>query len=319
MKRALLAMILAGTLVFLSACGGTDQPAPSVDPSAETEGSSEEVTIPTPTEVEELDIFAVDSPIREFPVYSFDHEPTVAEMRSAAVALMRMALMVEWYTQQEFEVSTSVSTNVFKPNERYAGIPYTGPNTSIYAFLSYLNLKTGRLLGDKLTESQPALLSQMFQRTLGSSCSGTAGWAILSVCNSVHGTLQSYYMVAENGWLPLGDYTYDLSTPSFGRGDSKDSTDKILMRYGDQHMFTCYALLQPADIVVWQDMKVLGHTMMATSDAVVVLNEATSSSRISGPAATPSRTKRRTSSTTCRGAWIANTRSTACSKRATSR
>ena len=270
-------LLLVAAMLFSSACSGeTAGPIPTEAPSeqkttdAVTESASEAAV--EPSAPEEIDIFAVGSPIGAYPEYVFDHEPTIDEMRATAVDLMRKALTVEWYTPEEFEVSTSISTTKFTRYERYAGIPYTGPNTSIYAFLDYLNLKTGRLLSDKLAADQNAELGSAFTRTIGSSCSGTAGWALLSVANSIHGVFQCYYMVYKNGWIPLGDYTYDLETPSFGKPDSKAFTDDIVKQYGDQKMYECYALLKPADVVVWQDHVKMGHTMMATEDAVVVRN-----------------------------------------------
>ena len=209
----------------------------------------------------------------EAPQYIFDHEPTVEEMRAAAVDLMRKALTVEWYTTIEFDTTTSVSHNIFLANKRYAGIPYNGPNTSLYAFLEYLDPETGRLKGEELTGGVNRDLSTAFDQALGSSCSGTVGWAILAVCSSVHGLFQSYYMVAQNGWLSLGDYTYDLSTPSFGKANSTETTDGILAKTGRQKMYQCYALLEPADILVWQNNEKMGHTMMAVSRATVIRNE----------------------------------------------
>lgn len=280
--RKLGILLIAAALTWMSACQET---APATEPAPEsTESKTDEAALTTdatetepvaestvePTE--EIDIFAVDSPIKDYPQYVFDHEPTIAEMRAAAVDLMRKALTVQWYSYEDFEVTTSISSTPFRQYERYAGIPYTGPNTSVYAFLDYLNLRTGRLLIDELTSDYNAQLGPAFTRAIGSSCSGTAGWAIFAVANSMRGVLQCYYMVYKNGWLPLGDYTYDLETPSFGKADSKDFTDDIVKRYGSQKMFECYALLEPADIVVWQDHVKMGHTMMATENAVVVRN-----------------------------------------------
>ncbi len=259
--RRILAALMALTFAGLCACSGAS-PAATTAPGQSTETNGADKPAYN---------FTVDAPYGEMPVYAFDHEPTVAEMRAAAVALMRYALTVQWYTPEAFSVSTTVSQTKFDKDTRYAGIPYTGPNTSLYAFLEFLDPASGRLLTEELNPNG-GKLGQNFQSRLGSSCSGTAGWAIASVCNSVHGKFQAYYMVAQNGWLPLGDYTYDLTTPSFGTTDSKESTDKILERYGREKMYQCYALLQPGDILVWQNTEKLGHTMMATENAVVVKN-----------------------------------------------
>lgn len=255
-------LLLAAAFLFLSACSAGRLVSETGD----------DPTLEKTKHTVEKPPFSVDSPMA-VPQYIFDHEPTTDEMRAAAVDLMRKALSVQWYTTQEFETTTSVSHNVFKVKTLYAGLPYNGPNSSLYAFLEYLDPETGRLLDEDLTGGTGRGLADSFEQVLGSSCSGTAGWAILSVCNSVHGLFQSYYMVAQNGWLPLGNYSYDLSTPSFGRDDSTEKgTDLIVARNGEQTMYQSYALLMPGDIVVWQNDTKLGHTMMATSDAVVVKN-----------------------------------------------
>ena len=273
------ALVIASVMVLMTACGengpkdtsgAETEPAKSAEETSGTEAPSSEAA--ESTEPEEIDIFAVDTPFMEYPQYVFDHEPTIAEMRAAAVDLMRKALSVEWYTPDSFEVTTSVSTTSFIQYERYAGIPYCGPNSSLYGFLEYLNPRTGRLLAEDLVGKDTMLLGSTLQASIGSSCSGTAAWAISAVANSIHGTFQCYYMVYKNGWLPLGDYTYDLETPSFGKSDSTAFTDDILKEYGEQRMFSCYALLEPADLVVWQDHKQMGHTMMAVENAVVVRN-----------------------------------------------
>ncbi len=273
--------LLTAFLMLLSACAGTAPTVPSTiaPTAAPTEVPTEASTLP-PTEAltepptEAPDEHAVDSPYLEYPVYTFDHEPSIDEMRAAAVDLMRKALTVEWYTPETFEATTSVSKFTFTQYEPYAGIPYTGANASLYGFLAYMNLNTGRFLIDELVGNQTTKATgEIVQSMVGASCSGTAAWAILAVANSIHGRFQCYYMVYKNGWLPLGDYRYPFSTTTeFGRSPATD-TVQIAADAGTDVMFDAYSLLQPADVLVVQDMNKMGHTMMATSVPVIVRTE----------------------------------------------
>lgn len=217
-------------------------------------------------------ITSVDSPFGVFPDLSFDHTPTVREMRERAVLIMHKALSVQWFTTAPIVTKTSVSDWTFEPYEKYAGVPYTGPNTAIFGFLQFLDEKTGQLRVEdfeKLGYTDP---SSALNALAGSSCSGTAAWSIAAVCNSVKGMFQCYYMVPKNGWLKLGPYEYDTSIDLFGK-DSPLSTDEICAQNGAQVMFESYCLLEPADIVVYQDRKKMGHTMMAIGSPVIFTHE----------------------------------------------
>ena len=215
-----------------------------------------------------LRIDSVDSPFGSWPKFTFDHKPTIGEMRQTAVLAMHRTLSVQWFTEEPITLKTSVSNRTFNPFVKYAGVPYTGPNTSIFGFLRFLDEKTGRLKTEELKKLGYPDASAALNSLAGSSCSGSVGWAIASVCNSVRGRFQCYYMVPKNGWLKLGPYEYDTSIDEFGH-DSPLSTDEILEANGREVMYESYRLLEPGDIVVWQDRKKLGHTMMAIGPAVL--------------------------------------------------
>ena len=215
-----------------------------------------------------LRIDSVDSPIGSWPKFTFDHEPTVREMREMAVLAMHKTLSVQWFTEEPITLTTSVSKRTFNPFVKYAGVPYTGPNTSIYGFLRFIDEKTGRLKVEELKKQGYPDASTALNKLAGSSCSGAVGWAVASVCNSVRGCFQCYYMVPKNGWLKLGPYEYDTSIDEFGH-DSPLSTDEICALNGRELMYESYKLLEAGDIVVWQDRKKLGHTMMAIGPAVL--------------------------------------------------
>ena len=218
--------------------------------------------------MQERRIDSVDSPIGAWPKFTFDHEPSIREMRETAVLAMHRTLSVQWFTEEPITLTTSVSKRTFHPYVKYAGIPYTGPNTSIFGFLQFLDEKTGRLKVEELKKLGYPDASTAFNKVSGSSCSGAVGWAVSTVCNSIRGRFQCYYMVPKNGWLKLGPYEYDTSIDEFGH-DSPLSTDEILEMNGREVMYESYKLLQPGDIVVWQDRKRLGHTMMAIGPVVL--------------------------------------------------
>ena len=215
-----------------------------------------------------LRIDSVDSPIGSWPKFTFNHEPTVREMREMAVLAMHKTLSVQWFTEEPITLTTSVSKRTFNPFVKYAGVPYTGPNTSIYGFLRFIDEKTGRLKVEELKKQGYPDASTALNKLAGSSCSGAVAWAIASVCSSVRGKFQCYYIVPKNGWLKLGPYEYDTSIDEFGH-DSPLSTDEILAANGREVMYESYRLLEAGDVVVWQDRKKLGHTMMAIGPAIL--------------------------------------------------
>ena len=217
-------------------------------------------------------ILTVDSPIDAWPNDAFDHVPTILEMRERAVLIMHRALSLQWFTEETIEVHTSISKKEFRPYVKYAGLPYTGPNTSIFGFLQFLDEKTGRLKVEELKKLGYPDISTALNMSGGSSCSGTVGWAIAAVCNSVRGKFQCYYMVPKNGWLPIGPYQYDTSVEEFGH-DSPVSTDEITAMNGPEIMYRSYQCMEPGDIVVEQSRKKMGHTMMAIGPAIVSYQE----------------------------------------------
>lgn len=269
--KRLLTIFLAGILFLMTMTGcqgGTAGP--------ESEDTSKEAS--KTQENEEIDIFAVDQPMKESPVYTFDHEPTIEELRLTAVRAMRDMLSVEWYTPTTFtyEKTGAASDKLyeFKQYNRYAGLPYTNVNVSLYGFLEYYNQTTGRLLTEAIESTQFASLGQAVNQTIGNSCTGSADWALFSVCNSIRGNMVSYTQTRANGFLPVGDYTYDFSVKEFAvPGTNAVLTTDICNETGRERMYECYALVEAADLVVMQDTdRSKGHTMMAIEKATVVRN-----------------------------------------------
>ena len=276
--KKLIALFLAMTLCLaaFTGCAGGGPSGPETKAPA-TEATEE----PTEPETEEeFDIFAVDHPMKDYPVYTFDHEPTPDEMRAMAVKAMRDMLSVQWYTPTTFtyEKTGAVADKLyqFKQYDRYAGLPYTNANVSLYGFLEYINTNTGRLFTDKFNLTQFANLGQAVNGTIGNTCTGSTNWAVFAVCTSIKGHMVSYTQTVQNGFYPVGDYTYDFSVQEFAMpGSAKQVlTTDICKDTGEQKMYECYALVKPADILCMQGAdRNTGHTMMAIEDGQVVRNE----------------------------------------------
>ena len=282
-KRVLAFLLIAALfLTMLSACqndaGPTESPSASETDAPETEPTDQPETQAATEPVEEFDIFAVDQPMTEMPYYAFDHEPTIDEMRQTAVRAMHDMLSVQWYTPVTFTYNKTgaVSEKLyeFKQYDRYAGLPYTDVNTSLFGFLEYYNSKTGRLLTDTFDKTQFPSLGQAVNGSIGNTCTGSTNWAVITVCNSIKSNMVSYTQTVVNGFYPVGDYTYDFTVQEFAMTGSKYvTTTMICTDTGEQKMYECYALVQPADILCSQgDNRNTGHTMMAIEDAVVVRN-----------------------------------------------
>lgn len=217
----------------------------------------------------ENDSMTVDSPMVEKPNYTFDHKPTIDEMRQMAVKAMRDELSVQWFTEETFTYNkggaASDKTYIFKEGIRYAGLPYTDVNTSLFGFLEYYDQNSGRLDIESIRSSY-ADLGAGVNATIGNTCTGSTCWALLSVCNSIKGGMVSYYLVQKNGFYPVGNYTYDSYITDF----LTVTTDSICAATGQEQMWNCYKEVLPADLLVQQGTdRSTGHSIMAIEPAHV--------------------------------------------------
>lgn len=218
------------------------------------------------------------APMKEPPCYAFDHEPAVAELRETAVRAMRDMLSVQWYTPVSFAYRKSGAaagkTYLFRKGECYAGLPYTDVNASLFGMLEYLD-RDGRLKTEEIESIDYPTLGQAVNRTIGNTCSGSTGFGLFSVCNSIKSNLVSYTLTVKNGFYPVGDYAYDFTIDEFAQRDVEETvtTVKICQKYGEEKMFECYACALPGDLVDLQgDDRSKGHSMMVIQPAKVVRN-----------------------------------------------
>ncbi|MBP5288244.1 MAG: hypothetical protein J6Z79_00035, partial [Clostridia bacterium] len=204
------------------------------------------------------------------PLYTFDHTPTVDEMRAMAVRAMRDELSVQWYTPTTISFNkasgAAVGQKTYTADKVYAGLPYTSAGIGIFQFLDYYNARSGELL---YTDSET------FNETIGNTCASSAAWGLFSVCTSLRGRCISRYLTKSNGYIPLGIIDYDDSITDF-----KDkTTPSILEVLGADDAnrrtwaYRAYAEIQPGDLLVYSEGDDAGgHTMMAIEDAHVETN-----------------------------------------------
>lgn len=217
----------------------------------------------------------IPAPRKELPDYTFDHEPTVREMRDNIVRAMHDMLSVAWYSPSGFDYYKNGAVAgkhfMFAKEKEYLGIPYTDANKTLFGFMEYYDRETGRLKEDEILADSPEewkeLLGQAVNVTLGNTCTGSTGWAYASTCSSVRGGFVSYFLTPKNGFYPVGDYTFDFSVENLY---SDTTTLKIMAENGEEKMMECLALVQKADLVTMNgENPSTGHSMMALGDAVV--------------------------------------------------
>ena len=239
--------------------------------------------------------FKVTSPLLKAPVYTFDHEPTIAEMRETAVRVMHDMLSVQWFTPSGFKYrkTGAVAGKLFQFEKEhlYGGLPYTNAQMTLFEFMEFIDPVTGALNEEKIMrEVSPEALEPLHEiewdfdpveahvalglsanRMVGNTCTGSTGWALAAVCNSVRGGMISYTLVPKNGFFPVGDY----EIPADINNTYEDTTTfKIMEKAGREKMYACMAQVLPADLVDENDENPsTGHSMMAIEPAHTVYRE----------------------------------------------
>lgn len=196
--------------------------------------------------------------VMAYPDYTFSSTPTTDELRATAVKAFKDVLSVRWSIPKTviYNKTGPVSEKTFRHNAdtTYAGVIYSNANTGLFQFLEYYDFDTGRIYYPGKSDE--------FKETLGASCADAMLWGLNAVCNSVTGPYYPVYMVYKNGYLPVGDYTYDFTINSFHQQPSY----KIIQLNGEAVMLDAYTKVLPGDMFVsYQD----NHGMMAISKPVV--------------------------------------------------
>lgn len=245
MKRALSAIISCILALTMLGCGNEDA-TPTTTEQTETQPAGEYI-VPTPMTTR---------------VYTFDGDPTPDELRQTAVQAMRDLLSIQWSTDEviAYYKTGPVSKKRFehKPGQTYAGTIYSNASTGLFQFMEYYNQETG-----KFDYPEPAYL---LKEALGNSCADSMLWGWSSVCNSIQGGFYPVMMVYKNGYLPVGDYTYNFEINSFNQQPS----NQIIELNGEDKIVECYMQVQPADSLV---SNTDNHAMMVLEPAHVKKNK----------------------------------------------
>ena len=257
MKKATAILLAVLQLLLFASCSGAATTPAATDAATATA----EKTAPSTA----ADARAVPNP-KQTPDYSFDHTPTIDEMRETAVQAMRDMLTIQWYTPKTVKYNklgaVSHKNFVFYTEREYRGLPYTSAGKGLFQFLEYYDTATGEM---SYTDSAS------FNETIGNTCASCPSWALFTVATSMRGRCISNFLTIPNGFYPLGEIRYPDSVSNF----ADYSTPKIIQENGKEKVLEAYALLQPADLLVYSvDSDDSGHTMMAIEKAVVVRNDA---------------------------------------------
>lgn len=202
-------------------------------------------------------IHKVPSPLA-YPDYSVSENPTTEELRQTAVRAMRDLLSIQWtpaYGISYYNTAGRDKQFDYVPGTPYGGLLYTGAGSGLFQFLEYYDPETGLLTypgsGDEL------------RKAIGSSCADSLLWSWGTVANSFSCGYYPSVMVQQNGFLPVGNYTYDENLKSFYLQPTHD----IIEANGADVMLDAYAKLQPADALISSSVD---HAMMAIEKPVVV-------------------------------------------------
>lgn len=202
--------------------------------------------------------YAVPSPL-SYPDYTFDTTPDATTLRKTAVRAMRDILSIQWHTDTELSYYKSgpVSNKEFKhtPNNIYAGLIYTNANAGIFQFMEFYDQNTGLLHYDGSIND--------LKSDIGTSCADAVLWAWATVCTSIEGPYFPKTMVMKNGYIPVGEYTYDPNLDNF----NYYPTLRIVADNGIDVMMRSYAQVQPADALTTSTDN---HAIMAIEPAHVV-------------------------------------------------
>lgn len=245
MKRFLSALFAGILLLSLCACGGQTSPVETTQP--QTTAEPVDYSVPSPMTTRN---------------YSFEETPTPEQLRQTAIQAMRDLLSIQWCTDETlaYYKSGPVSKKRFehKPENTYAGTLYSNASTGLFQFMEFYDQETGKF-------SYPAPV-YVLKEELGNSCADSLLWGWSSVCNSIQGGFYPIMMCYSNGYLPVGDYTYNTDIKTFAQQPSQ----QIVELNGIEKIMACYTLVQPADALV---SNTNNHAIMAIDKPHVVYND----------------------------------------------
>lgn len=233
MKKILLFTVLM-TLLFCTACNAAQ--------------STETTTPQTPV---------VGNPMT-YPDYTFDSEPDTDALRQTAVQAMRDLLSIQWSPAEGISYFNTAGRDKqfdYLPGTIYGGVLYSGAGSGLFQYLEYYDSNTGLLTypgtGDEL------------RKAIGSGCADSLLWSWGTVANSFSCGYYPSVMVQKNGFLPVGDYTYDKDLKSYYVLSTKD----IIENNGTGLIVDAYTKVLPADALI---SSTADHAMMVIEPPHVV-------------------------------------------------
>ena len=234
MKKVLLFAILLVLILFCSACEAAQ---------------SSETTVPQAP--------VVGSPMA-YPDYTFDDQPDTNALRQTAVQAMRDLLSIQWSPAEGISYFNTAGRDKqfdYMPGTIYGGVLYSGAGSGLFQYLEYYDSNTGLLQypgsGDEL------------RKAIGSGCADSLLWSWGTVANSFSCGYYPSVMVQKNGFLPVGDYTYDMDLKSYYVLSTKD----IIENNGTGLIVDAYTKVLPADALI---SSTADHAMMAIEPPHVV-------------------------------------------------
>lgn len=203
----------------------------------------------------------VPNPMKK-PDYTFDHTPSIAEMRQTAIRAMRDLLSVQWCTDRKIVHSKTGAVSgkrfIYEAHITHAGLPYSNGGKGLMQFMEFYDQESGALRFYGTNEE--------FNDQIGCTCAGGVMWGLSSVCHTLNGRFINFCMTPKFGCYPVGGYHID--------GDIENlrdhQTSLIIQENGVDKIVEAYTKIQPADAVTSSDKD---HTMMCIDYPVVAYKE----------------------------------------------
>ncbi len=193
----------------------------------------------------------------QYPDYVLEDGASPEQLRETAVRAMRDMLSLQWFTAEDIGYNKEGSKKYFQhaKDTLFGGVLYSGASSGLFQTLEFYDQKTGEL-------KYPGTNDEM-KDAIGSACADTLLWSWSTVCNSFTGGFYPSTMVVNNGYIPVGDYTYNYDIDTF----YKHPSDQIVKTNGTKVMMESYAKMLPADALISTTQN---HALMVIEEPVVV-------------------------------------------------
>lgn len=193
-----------------------------------------------------------------YPDYTFRDTPDTTQLRETAVRAMRDLLSIQWTPAEKISYFNTAGRDKqfdYMPGTTYGGLLYTGASSGLFHFLEFYDTETGVL-------SYPGTGDEL-RKNIGSGCADSLLWAWATVSNSFSCGYYPSMMVYKNGFLPVGDYTYDFNLQSYYMLPTK----AIIEKNGEKIIYDSYTKVLPADALISSSVD---HAMMVIENPTVV-------------------------------------------------